>query len=226
MQPVTNSLRRRGPAGAGRTLLLGILRGAAEPMTAADLATRAGLHVNTTRQHLDRLVAEGRVTRRFAAPIGRGRPAIQYVADPDASAAEEDARPYAWLAATLAESVASLPEGASVAVAAGERWGREVAAGLPKTPDRASAVTRVVEILEAAGFAPEPTDDGDGGVIRLRRCPFGSLAIGRERAICGVHLGLMNGALDELGAPIEATRLDSFVSPDLCLAHLGSRADG
>ena len=43
--------------------------------------------------------------------------------------------------------------------------------------------------------------------------------------ICGVHLGLMRGALEALGAPLEATRLEPFVAPHLCLAHLTPTTD-
>jgi len=38
--------------------------------------------------------------------------------------------------------------------------------------------------------------------------------------VCAIHLGLMHGALDELGAPVRATSLEPFVTPQLCVAHL------
>jgi hypothetical protein len=34
----------------------------------------------------------------------------------------------------------------------------------------------------------------------------------------------MRGILAELDAPLDVTRLDPFVEPDLCVAHLASRA--
>jgi predicted ArsR family transcriptional regulator len=78
-----------------------------------------------------------------------------------------------------------------------------------------------VALLDAGGFAPEPWVEGQP--IRLRRCPFVPLANEHRPIICGVHLGLMRGALAELGAPLEAVRLEPFVAPDLCLAHLAPR---
>jgi hypothetical protein len=36
----------------------------------------------------------------------------------------------------------------------------------------------------------------------------------------------MRGALEELGSPLDAVRLEPFVEPDLCLAHLGPRNRG
>jgi hypothetical protein len=38
-----------------------------------------------------------------------------------------------------------------------------------------------------------------------------------------VHLGLIRGALAEMGAPVEGTRLDRFVEPSLCVAHFAGR---
>ena len=83
-------------------------------------------------------------------------------------------------------------------------------------------MARILEILDRAGFAPEaPTRPGDP--IRLHRCPFGRLAVDREPVVCGVHLGLMRAALESLGAPLEATALEPFVEPSLCLARVGAR---
>jgi hypothetical protein len=35
----------------------------------------------------------------------------------------------------------------------------------------------------------------------------------------------MQGLLAELGAPVEAERLEPFVEPNLCIAHLSARAE-
>jgi predicted ArsR family transcriptional regulator len=42
-----------------------------------------------------------------------------------------------------------------------------------------------------------------------------------ESVICPLHLGLMQGALTAMGAGITITRLEPFVEPALCLAHVG-----
>jgi hypothetical protein len=41
-----------------------------------------------------------------------------------------------------------------------------------------------------------------------------------------VHLGLLEGALDALGGPLTAERLDPLVEPSLCVAHLGQPPAG
>lgn len=60
--------------------------------------------------------------------------------------------------------------------------------------------------------------------IRLRHCPFQNLAEQHGEVICSVHLGLMQGALSAMRAPVSVDRLDPFVEPDLCVAHLAHAA--
>ena len=219
---MTSPMRYRALAGLPRARLLAHLRASSEPLGVQQLADAIGLHANTVRDHLQQLVDAGLVVREVAAPAGRGRPQLRFSAHPDDR--DDDPRPYQALARVLADQLAERPDAVWAATEAGERWGRATVADQPAVSDDAEAVARIVELLDAHGFAPEvPTRIGDP--IRLRRCPFGTLAVGRERVVCGVHLGLMRGALAELGADIDATRLDPFVRPDLCVAHLARRAD-
>lgn len=77
-------------------------------------------------------------------------------------------------------------------------------------------------MLEDLDFAPEPvaTEHGPPERVRLRHCPFLELAEPHRDLVCAVHLGLMQGALSELGAPITVTRLAPFAEPTACLAEL------
>jgi predicted ArsR family transcriptional regulator len=77
-----------------------------------------------------------------------------------------------------------------------------------------------VALLDDLGFAPDH-DPARAGPIGLRHCPFLDLVPEQSAVICPLHLGLMQGALDALGAGITVTRLEPFVRPDLCLAHIG-----
>lgn len=81
-------------------------------------------------------------------------------------------------------------------------------------------------MLADLGFDPQlAVDGGLTTTIRLRHCPFLELAE-EYTIVCPMHLGLMQGALAELRAPVEATRLEPFAEPDICLAHLAaSRAE-
>jgi predicted ArsR family transcriptional regulator len=55
----------------------------------------------------------------------------------------------------------------------------------------------------------------------MRRCPFHDLAEANPALVCGVHKGLVSGALEELGSDLRVEGLDVFVRPDLCVARLG-----
>ncbi len=54
----------------------------------------------------------------------------------------------------------------------------------------------------------------------MRPCPFLELARRHPEVVCRIHLGLMRGALAELGATTRAGGLESFVRDDLCVARL------
>ncbi|MFF0837593.1 MULTISPECIES: helix-turn-helix transcriptional regulator [unclassified Streptomyces] len=95
----------------------------------------------------------------------------------------------------------------------------------PEPPTAERAAARLVGLLDDMGFAPRPEGvSGPGGPparIRLEHCPFLELAEEYGRLVCPLHLGLMQGALSGLGAPLTATGLQPFAEPGFCLAHLG-----
>lgn len=185
-------------------------------MGIAELATAVELHPNTAREHLDQLVRVGVVRRETAPAAGRGRPSLRYSAAPQAS--DERSAPYRSLAAVLAAELAERDDAPDAAMTAGERWGRTAARAAADASDHPVEV--LIGLLDEIGFEPERRANGQ---IRLRPCPFGSLARERGEVVCNVHLGLMRGALRELDAPVDAVSLLPFVEPNLCLAHIGPR---
>lgn len=212
--------------GLTRTRLLELLRVAGGARSVRQLATELRLHPNSLREHLDQLVAAGLAERVSSPPTGRGRPPFRYRASPELDAAA----PYRELARVLADELRALPDPEVRAIAAGERWGRRAVASrspaqgaghVDGEPSGAASLVELMALLETNGFDPE--QPVQGGPIRLRRCPFGQLAADRQGVVCGVHLGLMRGALEQLGAPFDAVRLEPFVEPSLCVAHLGPR---
>ena len=63
--------------------------------------------------------------------------------------------------------------------------------------------------------------------ILLHHCPFLEAARQHPEVVCAVHVGLMDGVLGQMGARARTDRLEPFVAPDLCIAHLTSRrSDG
>lgn len=204
------------PSRAG---LLDRLRNRPEPTTRAALTAATGLHANTVREHLDALVRQGLARRFRAAPQGRGRPAWLYEAsDADSTSGSSE---YAGLATTLA---AAIHRGSSTpradAVAAGTDWGRELARHRGSRPgaDDERARRRVLDLLEDLGFAPQT--DQQGHTVRLTRCPLLEAAHRYPDVVCGVHLGIVRGALAEHGATSAGTELQPFAEPGACLLEL------
>jgi predicted ArsR family transcriptional regulator len=58
----------------------------------------------------------------------------------------------------------------------------------------------------------------------LRHCPFLDLTSTASRIVCPVHLGLMQGAMEQLDPTMSVRNLQPFAEPDLCVAHLVQRA--
>lgn len=108
------------------------------------------------------------------------------------------------------------------------RCGDDGQPGETQTTAGIQAIARLVGLLDGLGFAPEdrtPPGERASGVDRhlaLHHCPFLDLVGGRGDVICPLHLGLMQGALAALDAPVTVDRLDPFAEPDLCLAHLSA----
>lgn len=204
--------------GLTRSRLLATLEETGRPMGVRELAASIGLHPNSVREQLQVLMDAGLVIGEVAPPSGRGRPGHRYLARPDSDAEE----PYRVLSRVLVDELGRSPDAGAASTSAGERWGQTMisSTGAPMAAD--DAIRRLIGILDDAGFEPEAPADPTAP-IRLRRCPFEALAHDHETVICGVHLGLMRGALRALGAPLDAVRLRPFVEPGVCLAHLEVR---
>lgn len=208
-------------AGLSRVRVLEFLRDLGRPATAPDVAAGVGLHANTVRLHLDQLADAGLVTRERERRPGPGRPRLLYAAAENGpEPAEEDG--YRVLAGILAGQLeAATPDPAGRAAEAGRAWAGTLGPrDLPAPATRAEVTGHLVRVLDELGFAPRAS--APEGPIELHRCPFAEVALQHTGVVCGVHLGLMQGLLDDLQPvpPVHATRLEPFVAPGLCLAHL------
>jgi predicted ArsR family transcriptional regulator len=190
------------------------------PVRVTDAAAELDLHPNTVREHLDAVVGLGLVERSIATALGRGRPATVYRASAaDPAVAVHD---YAGLATALAGQLARTsahPE--RDARAAGIEWGRELidessqSGGHPRQA--------VLEVLARLGFAPDSDDETAGSPrgIALRRCPLLNAARRYPTVVCQVHLGIVEGMLERLGAPSGlGVDLIPFAEPGACRLFL------
>ncbi len=218
----TDARLHRALSDPSRARLLDALRSSQKPADASKLARDVGLHVNTVRSHLRVLVRAGLVSVHPEERHRRGRPRLVY----EPTAAEEPMQApsgYQLLAEILASSLASSgDDSVDRAEEAGHAWGRFLVTRRPPhaLSTASEDIDAVLQLLEEAGFDPTLEPDDAGHTVLMQRCPFGEVADHYRKIVCAVHLGLMQGALAELGAHVEADRLVPFVRPGICAAHL------
>jgi predicted ArsR family transcriptional regulator len=232
---VTVPHARTDPRADRREEVLEILRSSTSPMTILDIARRLGLHANTVRFHLQVLEESGRVERVEPSRTAPGRPPLMFRAhrgmDPTGP------RNYQLLAEVLLTRLdLDAAEGTTEdtteeagqnaweeAIEAGRVWGQRIArsAGDATPTNAGEATDRLVGILDDLGFSPELRSSAGETQIGLRHCPFLDMVPRHSAVICPMHLGLMQGAMTAMDATVSVDRLDPFVEPDLCLAHVG-----
>jgi len=230
--------RDQAALSAPRATVLEHLQKDAANATVAQVAASLGLHTNTARKHLDALAYAGLVSRRPTAPVGRGRPGWCYSADDCPTEPDARVREYAGLAEALASHIARTSSQPEVdGAAAGETWGRALAGGEAGAGEArggeaglreagggeaaggaAAARASVVALLAELGFAPHANADNTS--VALLRCPLLDVATRYPEVVCAVHLGLVRGALDHLGADTSGVSLLPFAEPNACRLHL------
>ncbi|HEV8624169.1 MAG TPA: transcriptional regulator [Acidimicrobiia bacterium] len=198
----------------------------------------AGKAVGITRElaafHLDRLLEEGLVDVEYRRLSGKdgpgaGRPAKLYRASNRQLEISLPGRRYELAARLLAEAFTQ--QGTDPAEALDEvahRFGEDLGAQARRRLGRRPSDTRLLhttcEVLRDQGF--EPTEIG--GTVRLRNCPFQSIAKDHPDLVCGMNLSLARGLLAGLGARGLEARLES--QPGMCcvafsMAKGGQTAD-
>ena len=208
--PTTSKPRRR---------LLKLLRRSDTPLDVYQLAEVTGLHITTVRAHLDLLAKAGQVTVQKTPRTTRGRPRTVYTARTE----ETPPDGYRPLAALLAAHLGPTPR---TRRRRAEKVGRDWAATLiPATniTDPDETAHRIVDLFTEMNFDPELVDPAPATgerEIRLRACPYRDVAREHPDVVCAIHLGLLEGALTQLGQPPTTVRLVPFVKPHLCLAYL------
>jgi len=201
-----------------RQAVLQSLRHSPEALAVADIAALTELHPNTARFHLDALAADGLAVRTFETRTSPGRPRVLY----EARAEALDQRSYALLAEMLAGLAATAGDAREAAVATGRTWGRRLVErpSSEAALEADQAVDALHRVFVDIGFQPETSTEGEMTSLRLRHCPFREVATRHPGVVCGVHLGLMQGVLDELGGAVVAESLEPFVTPRVCVAQV------
>ena len=206
----------RALADPSRSGIAAALDEAVGALDASELAELVGLHANTVRWHLGILEDAGLVRSHAERRATPGRPRRLWEAVPNP--AHDDAGEHIALARALVSVVAGLPEAAADAEAAGRAWGRKLGRRATAHADE-DPVAQVVDVLRERGFSPEV----DGLDVVMSRCPFAELARESPDVVCGLHRGLVDGVLEELGSELEVSGLDVLPRPDACVLRLARR---
>lgn len=212
--------RHRALGSTSRVAILRLVRAATNGLTAADVAERTGLHFSTARAHLERLTKAGLLVRARSSGGLPGRPAWRYRgAAPDPAPA-----PYRSLAGALLDSLSETGGDTRAGAArVGRVWGQQLANA---SGTKAEPVETVIRVLDGLGFAPRrmPKAPAEGTTeLHLQVCPFLELVAKNPDAMCGLHLGVIRGALEQCGASSSDVVLEPFGAPAACVVHMSTQ---
>lgn len=168
--------------------------------TIAELAAATGLHHNTAREHLHRLIASGLVVSEPIPRTTRGRPKALYSAAAQAdSSARAARRRAAELRATRVRGLLPLR-----------------AAMSDVTPmDR--QVAMLDDHMAQCGF--DIVVDVEASKMTMHECPFSELVRAHPQ-VCEVHFALVQDALGLEDGPLTARALHPFSGPNDCTVDL------
>ncbi|MBO1750994.1 helix-turn-helix domain-containing protein [Actinotalea sp. BY-33] len=203
-----------------RVAILELLEERGAPVPLTEVAAAVGLHVNTVREHLDRLVAGGFVGSEPEASHRRGRPRLLYRAleTPAPVVPEVGASEHLKRALVLGYG---RPMDCPAETA--ERDGRALGADLVRdAPPQGDQLGAFAEHLTALGFSPEV--GSEGRTVCLGSCPVRDLARARPEVVCNLHLGLVRGVLAGLPGPWVVDRVETPEPGGRCVLHLADRA--
>ena len=200
-----------------------------EPVSRDQAAQAVGIGRPLAAFHLDRLVQEGLLEASYRrlgdrSGPGAGRPSKLYRRA--ATEVSVSLRRRATTSSSRACSPALWPSATAPARRSTGRpatWGWRWAERCATCADPAPAAPRLREaalgILEDRGYEPFAGD----GAVRLRNCPFHSLAAEHPELVCGMNLALIRGLVRGIGTEVGVeARLEP--APDLCCVALRDRA--
>ena len=199
-----------------RRALYGHVAAADGEVSRNQAAAAVGVQRGLAAFHLDKLVEAGLLEAGFRRlgerrGPGAGRPAKLYRRASGEVAASIPPRAYETAAHLLAETVEQT--GADLELqAAARRAGQEAGRRLQEAgPDPATQPGRaaapgpgVRAALASRGYEPYR----DGTELRLRNCPFSSLAGEFPVVVCAMNLALIEGLLEGMGEPAGRAAMD------------------
>ncbi len=169
---------------------------APRPVATSDVADSLGLHPNTVRPHLERMLDVGLLEARPDARGAVGRPQKLYSLAADAPSLGLEPPVFPMLARMLLSMAADAGIDGDAAADAGRDEGRRIGTGARAAP----CVDAAMRMLDDLGFDPARVDDEDQHIstVEFGHCPFAEMARQPE-LVCSLHRGLLEGFVDEVG---------------------------
>lgn len=169
----------------------------------SELVAATGLHANTVREHVQRLIDAGYVIAETERRTTRGRPRVLY-----SPATDETSSAVAVRRATDAARRGDLMR---------RVYGADPGADLGA--EALHQLDALVEDLGEAGF--DPAVDERELTVDLSPCPHAPAAAHRGM-LCGVHVGLMDSVLAQAGGPLRVGGIAASCDPSQCVVQLVS----
>jgi predicted ArsR family transcriptional regulator len=171
--------------------------------TIREIVEATGLHPNTVREHLQRLMDDGYVVSEIEHRTTRGRPRVLY------SAADG-----------VASSSAVQQEKVVQAARRGDLMRRLLTADIPAEleTDALHQLDALVEELQDEGF--DPVVDEKALTIDLSPCAHAETQATHRAVLCSVHLGIMQGVVAQAGGPLVVDGMRSSCDPSECVVML------
>jgi predicted ArsR family transcriptional regulator len=200
---------------AGRRRLYELVRDAGRPVGREEAAEALGISRSLAAFHLDKLVERGLLTFGYERPEGKaaGRPAKMYSPSRMEVSVSIPERRYDVIGKLLVDTIrADDGKRIKVAEAVATREGRTVGAETRRKlrlrrPGVERALGAAAGVLRDRGYEPYPRPDES---VRLRSCPFHSLARDAPDVVCrmnrafieGLVLGIGNDSLEAALEPV------------------------
>lgn len=190
-----------------RVQLLHLLQERGE-RTIGELTEATGLHPNTVREHLQRLIESGYVVVGTERRTTRGRPRVLYSAADGTDAASSP------VAERKVRDAARRGDLMRRILPSGD--------GSDALPEAAvHQLDALVDDLDGAGF--DPVVDTAGLSIDLTPCRHAEAQASHRATLCTVHLGLMDAVLAQAGGPLRVAGMAPSCDPTRCVVHLSDR---
>jgi predicted ArsR family transcriptional regulator len=179
-----------------------------------EAANAGGIQRSLAAYHLDKLAKSGLLEVSYGrAGRATGRPAKLYRAADREFVLRVPPRDYRGLAELLAQAVDQ--EGGAPLREAVARLAREHGRRVGKPLRQDTQGLDALELLRLQGYEPFEVEHGS---YRLRNCPFEAVAMDHPELVCGLNVGLVQGLLEGLGAPEQASLAPA---PGVCCVLVG-----